>query len=347
MKKNTIQTEPKSILICRADKLGDFVLSLPVFVLIKKALPNTKIIALTQEYTKPIAELCDSIDEIITIPESESAVTTIKNTIAIIKPLKIDVSICLFTTATLAIGLFLSRIPFRLSPATKIDQLFYNHRLRQRRSQSLKPEFDYNLDLIEYYLNLNDTSYDNNFKRPLIKFSTELVTITKDSFFKNFNINKLNKLIFVHVGSGGSANNLSPDKYAELINRLSTKIKATFVLCEGPEDTQNVDRTIAHLTTENYVRYISNKGLLDFTKNIAIADIFISGSTGPLHIAGALNIPTAGFYPNRRSATATRWKTLNTNESLISFSPADKIKDNMNDINLISVSSSIIEKFIK
>lgn len=341
MKLDSKLTPPKSILICRSDKLGDFVLSLPGFVLLKKALPETKIIALTQEYTKPIAELCDAIDEIVTIPKSGSSFTRIKNTIAAIKPLELDASISLFTTLTLAIGLMFSKIPFRLSPATKFDQIFYNFKLRQRRSQSLKPEFEYNLDLVKHYLKVNNFEYTDSFDRPLLQFQKDVLIKTRELFCNQFNIDKLNKLIFVHVGSGGSANNLSPKQYAELINNLSNKIRATFVLCEGPEDTQNVENTITELKSGNYIRYISDKGLLEFTKHIAIADFFISGSTGPLHIAGALDIPTAGFYPNRRSATSTRWKTLNSNNNLFAFSPDTKDSEDMSAINLMDVCSKI------
>lgn len=43
-------------------------------------------------------------------------------------------------------------IPFRLAPATKLIQFLYNHRVTQRRSKSLKPEFEYNLDLARAFL---------------------------------------------------------------------------------------------------------------------------------------------------------------------------------------------------
>ncbi len=344
MKSNKLTPPAKSILICRTDKLGDFILSLPTFILIKKALPNTKIIALTQDYTKPIAELCDAIDEIITVPKSDSALTTIKKITATIKPLKVDVSISLFTTATLAIALLLSKISIRLAPATKIDQLFYNYRLKQRRSLSLKPEFDYNLDLIKHYLNLTKINYDTEFKRPVITIESSIITSTKNVFCDNNKIDNTTRLIFIHVGSGGSANNLSPYQYAELINLLNAKITATFILCEGPEDSENVEKTISQLTSDNVIRYVSDKGLLEFTKHIAFADFFISGSTGPLHIAGALDIPTAGFYPNRRSATATRWQTLNSAKNLLACSPPAEHSEDMTTIDLTLIATQICNK---
>ncbi len=345
MTKDNIKIAPHNILVCRTDKLGDFVLSLPSFILLKNTLPNAKIIALTQEYTKPIAELCDAIDEIITIPTSKSKITTIKNIIQAIKHHNITASISLFTTTTLAIALLFSKIRYRVAPATKIDQLFYNIKLRQRRSQSLKPEFEYNLDLVKHYLKVNNIKFENNFKKPILKFDNNTITKTKDLFCSKFTIDNQDKLIFVHVGSGGSANNLSPTQYATLINLLYVQLQATFILCQGPEDTVNVEKTIEHLKSVKFVRYISDRGLLEFTKHIAIADYFISGSTGPLHIAGALDIPTAGFYPKRRSATATRWKTLNSNNKLLAFSPELENSEDMSSIDIEKI-VTVIYSFI-
>jgi ADP-heptose:LPS heptosyltransferase len=75
------------------------------------------------------------------------------------------------------------------------------------------------------------------------------------------------------------------------------------------------------MKSRNYSIYHSKEGLVNFINFIAICDIFISGSTGPLHIAGALNVKTAGFYPARRSATALRWQTINDECKRLSFMP--------------------------
>ncbi|MFN2330392.1 MAG: glycosyltransferase family 9 protein, partial [Halomonas sp.] len=64
-------------------------------------------------------------------------------------------------------------------------------------------------------------------------------------------------------------------------------------------------------------------GLADFATSLAAADLFIAGSTGPLHIAGCLDIATAGFYPARRSATPLRWQTCNRAEHRLAFCPPE------------------------
>ena len=67
----------------------------------------------------------------------------------------------------------------------------------------------------------------------------------------------------------------------------------------------------------------SRDGLRRFAQHIQFADVFISGSTGPLHIAGALDRPTAAFYTRRRSATSLRWQTLNSEGRRLAFSPPE------------------------
>ena len=87
----------------------------------------------------------------------------------------------------------------------------------------------------------------------------------------------------------------------------------------------NLGKTISELSNllgdTPHIKYLSTEGLRLFSMHIQFCDLFISGSTGPLHIAGALNRPTAAFYPLRRSATALRWQTLNTPNNRLAFTP--------------------------
>ena len=51
--------------------------------------------------------------------------------------------------------------------------------------------------------------------------------------------------------------------------------------------------------------------------------LFVAGSTGPLHIAAALDVPTIGFFPAHRSATPLRWRPLNSEGRHLAFSPPE------------------------
>ena len=82
--------------------------------------------------------------------------------------------------------------------------------------------------------------------------------------------------------------------------------------------------------------------MADFSLAIACADLFIAGSTGPLHIAGALNVPTIGFYPSRLSAQPQRWRPINAEDRHLAFMPPlAKTKAEQMNLSLISISDAL------
>lgn len=92
----------------------------------------------------------------------------------------------------------------------------------------------------------------------------------------------------------------------------------------------------------------SRDGLRRFAQHIQFADVFISGSTGPLHIAGALDRPTAAFYTRRRSATSLRWQTLNSEGRRLAFSPPETAApEDMSAVDIEGAADEISRKFLE
>ena len=104
-------TSKKKILIVRNDKLGDFVLSLPVFSLLKKYLPDCEIHTFVPAYTKDIAVLSGVIDEVIIDPGFSASLRQQVTTLLSIKEQNYDAIITLFSTTRVGIFSFLSGIP--------------------------------------------------------------------------------------------------------------------------------------------------------------------------------------------------------------------------------------------
>ena len=73
--------------------------------------------------------------------------------------------------------------------------------------------------------------------------------------------------------------------------------------------------------------------------NIACSDLFIAGSTGPLHIAGALNKKTVGFYPSKKSSTSLRWQTINNFHKRLSIIDTDRDKKNIS----VDIKKTVLE----
>lgn len=338
---------PKKILVVRNDKIGDFVLSFQALAILKNSIPDSTITVLVPKYTAELAAACKWIDEILIDPGSDSSLFQLLNFYKNLITLNFDAAITLFSTTRIGIGLFFANIPYRLAPATKLAQIFYNHRCKQRRSRSLKSEYEYNTDLVRYFLASYNITIKNNIEQPYLNFDNNTINLLHKSFCETHKIPFSNKLIFIHPGSGGSASNLSLQQYASLIKKLYISKNYSIVLTAGPNEENIISELSKLLGTIPHVKYVSTEGLRRFSEHIQFCDLFISGSTGPLHIAGALNRPTAAFYPRRRSATSLRWETLNTPENRLAFSPPTSTEESdMSKIDLVSAAERIRNTFL-
>jgi ADP-heptose:LPS heptosyltransferase len=170
----------------------------------------------------------------------------------------------------------------------------------------------------------------------------------RTAFCQERGIDPGDRLVFVHPGSGGSASNLSPSQYAMLVHELHSRRPHTVVITAGPGEENGAGRVAALLHGRAHTIYHSTGGLTRFAQHLQFADLFISGSTGPLHIAGALDRPTAAFYTRRRSATALRWQTLNSAERRLAFSPPENAApEDMSTVDVAGAAEIIGRTFLK
>lgn len=335
----TFGHEMKKILVIRNDKIGDFMLAWPAFAMLKKAMPDSEITALVPAYTQALAELCPSIDKVIVDCGKDADKQTKTLLVKDIKSHRFDASICFFSDGYNACLVWRACIGFRLAPATKLCQFLYNHRITQRRSKSIKPEFQYNVDLASAFLTKWGI-YATSPKGPYLTFSSGSLSEQKNTLAASLGIEQIKPWIFLHAGSGGSANNLSLEQYRDLLVGICADRDVEVILTAGPGETEKAAQ-LKGLLTDRAVKsviYDAKDGLEAFSKTIACADLFIAGSTGPLHIAGALDVPTVGFFPAKRSATPLRWKPINSEGRHLAFSPAiDQNKKEEEDMSRVQI----------
>lgn len=330
----------KKILVIRNDKLGDFMLAWPAFSLLKKQYPDCEITALVPEYTASMAEQCEWVDKVLIDKKQTSFIKDILSLSSKIKKNQYDASISFFSEARTSVSLWLAGVKTRVGPATKLAQLFLNKKLRQKRSLSLKPEYEYNLDLVKYYIHLNSDTSSALPHPPYLKFDSEEISDLKNKYLELYNIPEAAKIIIIHPGTGGSAINLSLQQYAELAHNISELVESFFVITSGPGESEIAERLSALLTDVKHCTHQSTDGIIEFCKFIFLCDLFISGSTGPLHIAGALNVRTATFYPSHRSATALRWQTINDDSRRLAITAEN---NDMSSIDTHIVARNIID----
>ena len=281
-----------NLLITRHDKIGDFVVTLPLFKAIKEQYPKTKLTALVSKVNFEFAQEIDFIDDVILFDKNDLSKTQKE-----IKSKKFDASISAYIDITLGKILFKSRIKKRVAPATKIAQLFFNKRVKQKRSKVEKTEWQYNLDLAKKLF--PDMKLD--FTRPLL----------------DMNVIKEKRVVF-HAGFGGSSDgNLTLDDYINLARSIKDS-NYEIAFSFGPDDEKSKEYINKNIDFEATI-FDSKVSLYEFTKYIASSYLFVSTSTGPMHLAGATNTKTLSFFGDSLFASAKRWGTISNKENQNNF----------------------------
>ena len=339
-------TQPERILVIRNDKIGDFMLAWPSFALLKSQYPQAEITALVPQYTAPLAEQCEWIDNILIDEKKTGFLSDVINLSKNIRQRNYDASISLFSESRTSLALWLAGVKSRIGPATKIAQLFINRRLRQKRSQSAKPEYEYNLDLIKYFIHLNNDMPAATPPPPYLQFDSSEIIALRESLIKSHNIPDASRVVIIHPGTGGSAINLTIEQYAGLIKQLSSLGNIFFIITAGPGEIVRARDLSKKIQDIEHTLHESKTGIIDFCKLINTADLYISGSTGPLHIAGALNVPTVAFYPSKKSASPVRWQTLNTHDRRLAIIDTSQADEDIFKIDITQSSAMIFERFL-
>lgn len=330
----------KRVLVVRNDKIGDFMLAWPAFAMLK-ASTDCHITALVPGYTQPLAELCPNIDDVIIDPGKAADSVAQQTLLTQLKAGQFDAVICLFSNFRNAKLMWQAGIKQRWAPATKLAQILYNHKVKQRRSQSAKPEYQYNLDLIRAFLQHNDLTIIEP-QPPYLSVNQTELSQFKAEQAHILGISATAPWLLVHAGSGGSANNLSVAQYADLTSQLrQAHPELEVVLTAGPGEQALAQEVVDKVGKGAVLAY--GLALPDFCRLLACGSVFVAGSTGPLHIAAALDVPTVGFFPLRRSATPLRWRPINSQGRHLAFHPpANAEAEDMSQVDMAEVASTVI-----
>lgn len=310
--------EPKNLLIVRTDRIGDVILSLPLAALIKKHFKNCKVSFLLREYTKPLVVNHPTLDDIIVLKEKNNNLL-LKENIKLIKSCNFDSCIIVYPTFLTALILFLTGINYRIGTGYRWYSFLFNKKVFEHRKYAVKHELEYNVGL------LNKIGINEQVSRSQINFDLQVdrnEVKELQSLLKEIGFNSDKKLIVIHPGSGGSAVDLPIDKMKELTGKLSELDDVLIVITGSENELELCAKLEGHASVINLAGKFTLKKLIAL---ISLSDIFISNSTGPMHIAAALGIYTIGFFSKIISCSPQRWGPYTINRTI--FTPTIDCKN--------------------
>ena len=313
-----------SIIITRTDRLGDVILTLPLITEVKKIFKNAKVIFFVKKYTKELLTGYDGIDEIITEDDAVDFTDKYK----LFKEKDPDLVINVKPEFDLALIFFLLGTKYRIGTGYRWYSFLYNCKVYQHRKTSDKHESDLNLNLISAFF--NDVGTDKKF---YFRYTRE-DEIELNKKLKKFKLSQEDKYIILHPGSGGSAKDIPVEKFSEFTDLITQEFCDHRIVITGLENEKALAEEIIKNSEEANRRFIIDlTGKLSLKELMMLIDhseLFISNSTGPIHIAGALNKKIIGFYPNEKHMSEVRWGPLGNKRIII------KPAINSNDMNRIN-----------
>ena len=337
--------KPENLLIVRTDRIGDVVLTLPLAEMIKKQFPGCKISFLVREYTKNLLRDHPFIDDVLILQELDSK-PTIKNNMISLSKRKFDTCIVVYPTFTLALIIYLSGIKNIVGTGYRWYSFFFNNKVFQHRKYAEMHELEFNLKLLEIF------GIFEKVERGKVNFNLIVEENKKvDELIAPF-VNEDKSIIIIHPGSGGSAVDLPVEKFKELVLMLDKRKDIEIIITGSEPEKELCEALVVSEKTHNFA------GRFDLPKLISLinkADVFVSNSTGPIHIAAALEKNIIGFYPNLLQCSAKRWGPFS--DKSVVFTPKNQCsdcereqcnkQDCMSSIDMKEVYSVILQKLNK
>jgi len=314
------------ILITRTDKIGDIVLTLPLIHEAKRIFPSAEITFLVSKRIGNLIDNYPNIDRLIFIEDFGFLSLT-----KFIYRQNFTAGICVYPRFKLALSMFFGGIKFRSGTGYRWYSFLFNRKVYQHRKFSEKHESEYNIALLEPFAdNISaekkfDFAYNDNEQRSL---ETKLSR-------KGLNLD--DRYIIIHPGSKGSGIDLPVSTMREAAEMLSVKFKNYKIVLTGTAE----ENDIAGLFARDNRKICNLCGILDLRELMILIDncrLFISNSTGPAHIAGALNKKIIAFYTNSAPMNARRWKPL-SRFAVIITPPAG---DDMTEIRVDEIMSAVM-----
>jgi len=285
--------------------VGDVVMITPMIRELRKAFPDSFIATLTQENTSEILINNPYIDKILIDDlKKENFWKVVKE----IRRYKFSDALMVLPTERAAYQLFWAGIYNRIGVGRKLyEMITFMKSVSRNKYIPLRHEADYCMDMVR------KLGVETSNIQPEIFISEEEKKWISEFYGVN-NINQNTFKIILHTGSKNSAPNWSEEKYSELIKGIHNKFRdKEFVLLLTAYEMTNEFKNKINSLKDKKIIDISGKlkNLRELIKIISSVNLMICSSTGPIHIADALNIKCIGIHCHRTMSCAKHWGVLN------------------------------------
>jgi ADP-heptose:LPS heptosyltransferase len=307
------RSDPKRILLCRTDRLGDTILAVPCAMLVKRLFPDCHLSFMVQPYTASFVRLVEDIDEVIEVSR-EAGVREISQ---LGKAGQFDAAVVLYPEYRIARALQLANIPQRAGIAYRWYSALFTYRHREHRKHNIKHEAEYNLALT--YAVFKDACRWREYIQPQDLFPLNLhrPDSVKDAVDRHPGpLDTGGRILAVHPGGGGSAHRWPVDRYCEVVSHLARRSEVRFIV-SGNHNEADLCGKVSDAAGDWGFNFCGKLSLEELTETLRRCDLLITNSTGPLHLARAVGTNVLGLFPRDHAMSPVRWGPYGLPENVL------------------------------
>ncbi len=305
------QEGARRILVVRTDRLGDVVLSTPVFSALRRRFPLGCLAVLLRPYTVELVEGHPDVDLILS-DDRDGKHRSLKGLIRLIREIRrhgFDIAILLHPTFRLALACRLARIPVRIGTGYRGYSLLFNRRIYQHRKSSGRHELDLNFDLLQPL----------GISQEMISFSLSVPASAMEktrSMLAEMGLSASDPFVVLHPGSGGSASDWPVHGFAALADMIQEKSGCAVVVTGNKREMQLVD-IMAAMVKNPIIRLDGRLQIKELLALLKQARLLVANSTGPLHMAVAMGTAVVGLYCPLPACSPRRWGPYHQPDAVI------------------------------
>jgi lipopolysaccharide heptosyltransferase II len=299
-----LNSQPR-ILITRTDRIGDLVLSTPVFRELRKKFPGAHLACLTFPENREIVEGNPDLNEVIPYDKKGRERGFLGHFLFSrrLARKKFDVVIHLHSTNRVHLAGWLAGIPVRIGWKRKCVWTL-THAKEDIKREGKKHEAEYNFDLLECLGVDCPTEPETYF--PL----SDRARISLKELIRHLGLTQDRPWVAVCPGASCPSKRWPEKKFSELMDRLDQTYRAHFVLVgsRGDRILSETIKTQASAPVYDLCGRLSLSMLGWFFKQTAV---LISNDSGPVHIASAVGTPVISIFGRKQPGLSpARWKPL-------------------------------------
>jgi heptosyltransferase-2 len=130
--------------------------------------------------------------------------------------------------------------------------------------------------------------------------------------YSKLNSTSVNSIPFIGINPGasyGSSKRWYPEEFAKVALKLSSKYN--ILIFGGPEEkiiAQDIENLLIEYGVSNYLNLAGKTSIEQLTERISELKLFITGDSGPMHLAAAKKIPTISIFGPTNHTETSQWK---------------------------------------